>query len=104
MGRIALSCLAPSFHKTCLTNGSKVRGCLSYRKTRTVNTKRTFWPPDGCELETTGQYDEDHEAAKLRRPYSFQRASRSASPSEKKSEATSDDVRAHRDARSPGRA
>ena len=25
-----------------------------------------------CELETTGQYDEDHEAAKLRRPYSFQ--------------------------------
>src|SRR5258708_36858229 len=27
-------------------NGSKVRGCLSCRKTRTVNTKRTFWPPE----------------------------------------------------------
>jgi hypothetical protein len=46
--------------------------------------RERFGHRNGCELETTGQYDEDHEAAKLRRPYSFQRASRSASLSPKK--------------------
>jgi hypothetical protein len=34
--------------------------------------RERFGHRNGCELETTGQYDEDHEAAKPRRPYSFQ--------------------------------
>src|SRR5260221_13106902 len=47
-----------------LPNGSKVRGCLSCRKTRTVNTKRTFWRPEWLRTR-----DHNHEAAKRRRPY-----------------------------------
>jgi hypothetical protein len=70
-GRIALSCPAPSLPKTCLMGPKCADACHAGHR-------------NGCELETTGQYDEDHEAAKLRRPYSFQRASRSASLSPKK--------------------
>src|SRR6266705_3256470 len=41
-----------------MPNGSKVRGCLSCRKTPTVNTKTTFWPPEWLRTRDHGTKSE----------------------------------------------